>query len=772
MGAGSEVARTVAGAAPGRADVSITPGTPGKEASATSGAAAPPSAVDRVKAYAGERVTSAQLEYEVAADGSFVPVSATASFPPISRASDPAGYGRLAAVLFRRPPSASRAPAPTPLPDAPAAGTALQCAPAAAPPIAPAPVEDEAVKAVNLVWALRMTAHEQPHDPSVDARPTATRAMGHAMRRDNPSAVGASELLAAENRFLAAFEARAYEIALAQLAANERIALAEAGRYGELDCGDPTTEASHLRRAATDLAAVQTQLLAHVAEVNGHMAAVGGLQAQVTADNLDEYLDTPILQTDAHWRALRLQYDALRRIYGPAYPILLRKGTDYAALAAADGPQLATHVAGATGDVLAKILKTRAKLTPEKVWSLLPVVELTKRAMGIEANSYAQVLVDRRVAGAALEATFVQMALGALGLLMALAAIAITASSGGAAAPVGAAALATADALSSLALAGAGLGVYTAVEQYAEYDFKHAAAGASLDPVTALSAEDPSLAWLIVAIAGAVLDVGAAVLAYRSLSAIARATKTYEELVALERAAAAQASVLKQQGKLAGSEQEFVKRVMSSAEAKLAAKGKKPPIGSSLDDEVAATERAYAEATKEPAAILPNGKPIKPTGYGGGFHCPREQVPPDVAFKEGLPARGGDMRLKQHTMPGSEGPDTVSGMRGTTPQPTAPGDTADAYQGAVHWGTEGEWVYQIDGVPTWDLAQALEGRLPLPDGSFGGKLHTIAELEGAIPARVPPERIARAGQIGRADNGRLYVKTWIENPNYKPRVPK
>jgi hypothetical protein len=768
-----ELAHLVEGAAP---DDRVAPAAPGKgtRVPAVAGAAAPPSAAERVKAYAGETVRSAAGEYVVSAEGGFAPRAGAAA--AITRTSDPEAYAHLAAILFLRPPARASTPAAPPgltaAPPPPPPSLSCEPAPAAAPIPTGAGGEHDTVRAVNAAWALRDAGTPTaPGSASVDARPSATRAVSHAISRDRPAAMSAGELHDLENRLIAAFEDRAFAIAHAQLDANERIARAEAGRYGELSSGDPTTDANQLRTAATALGAVQTQILDHIAAVNAAQP-YGAPRAYVTATNLDDYLDAPILQTDPAYRALRLSYDTLRRIYGPAFPVLLHRNTDYNAIATADPARLAELVAGATGDVLTKIVKTRAQLTRDKTWSLAPVVELTKHAMGLQTSCPALVVIERHKAGRDQDAAFVNLALGALGLVIALAGIAVTVGSGGAGAPVGAAALASAEAMSSVALVGAGFGVVTAIEQYAEYDFKHAAAGASLDPVTALSAEDPSLAWLIVAIAGACLDVGAAIVAFRNLAAIARVVKTLDELAALERAAVAQAAVLKQQGKLAGTDQEFVQRVMRSAETKLATKGRKPPLAGALDDEVAAAEKAYAEANKKPMAILPSGREIPPQTYGGGYHCPREQIPPDVAFVDGLPARGTDMRLREHAMPGSElASGEGSGFRGTTPEPVAPNDAAEANQGAVYWGDVGDWVYEIRGVPTWDLEQALQGQIRLPDGSHGGKLLTVSELEGAIPSRVPGANIVRGGQIGVLQSGRKYVPHWIPNPNYKPRTP-
>jgi hypothetical protein len=184
--------------------------------------------------------------------------------------------------------------------------------------------------------------------------------------------------------------------------------------------------------------------------------------------------------------------------------------------------------------------------------------------MGIplDASTPAGRVIDEYQASLKAEETFVKLALGAMGVALAIGAIIVT---GGAAAPGVAGALATAETASALALASAGLGAYSAIEEYAEYRFGHAAAGSSLDPATALSRDDPSLAWLALAVVGAVVDVGAAVVAFKNLAAVSRAAHTAEGMLALEEAARAQARVLRREGRLgAMTEQEFVDRIKAA----------------------------------------------------------------------------------------------------------------------------------------------------------------------------------------------------------------
>jgi len=155
-----------------------------------------------------------------------------------------------------------------------------------------------------------------------------------------------------------------------------------------------------------------------------------------------------------------------------------------------------------------------------------------------------------------------------------------------------------------------------------------------------------------------------------------------------------------------------------------------------------------------PAAILPNGQLAPPTFYRGGFHGTTD-VPPEVALRDGLPARGDDWRLAEHTM--QEG---SSAFRGTTEVLYDPVNGG----GAAAWAGEGGWVYEIRGVPTWDVNTLLEGRVRTPGGFRGNLMYGENEL--AIPARVPPEHIKRYGRVEEDSSGHLRVRTWVDNPGY------
>jgi hypothetical protein len=87
-------------------------GVPGKRTgvNATESPFVPPSAEERVKAYAGETVTYAGYVLEATHEGTFVVRSAPAGAPTetITRTSNPQGYQRAASLLFQSPPRGAR----------------------------------------------------------------------------------------------------------------------------------------------------------------------------------------------------------------------------------------------------------------------------------------------------------------------------------------------------------------------------------------------------------------------------------------------------------------------------------------------------------------------------------------------------------------------------------------------------------------------------------------------------------------------------------------
>jgi hypothetical protein len=227
------------------------------------------------------------------------------------------------------------------------------------------------------------------------------------------------------------------------------------------------------------------------------------------------------------------------------------------------------------------------------------------------------------------------------------------------------------------------------------------------------------------------------------------------------RAAAEPAAAIASDGPTAtcdGNETNIYQALLPSAgTASLPHAPSSPPVAGA--DTAAATLAAIAErraAATIPHAILPTGQVAPPDGYEGGYHG-THHIPPQVALRDGLPAHGTDWRLLEHVLQQGN-----SAFRGTTLQPADPLGEC----GAAQWAREGGWVYDIRNVPTWDVNKQLDGRWKMPDGWHGNPVY--GENEFAIPARIPPQNIARWGVVEADRMGLLYVRDWVPNPAYDP----
>jgi hypothetical protein len=169
--------------------------------------------------------------------------------------------------------------------------------------------------------------------------------------------------------------------------------------------------------------------------------------------------------------------------------------------------------------------------------------------------------------------------------------------------------------------------------------------------------------------------------------------------------------------------------------------------------DVAAAEQLLVKRVQ--VARLPSGRLVPPSHYGGGWHG--TAAPPEQVFEHGMPGRGGNVDLESHVM---QGPDTA--FRGTTTTPLTP----DGAAGAAHWAGAGGWVYEIDGMPTWDVNQLLEGQRATP-GGFAGNLMS-GELENVVPAEVPPARIKGARPVLEGRGTGLKLGDYQANPHYVP----
>ena len=157
-----------------------------------------------------------------------------------------------------------------------------------------------------------------------------------------------------------------------------------------------------------------------------------------------------------------------------------------------------------------------------------------------------------------------------------------------------------------------------------------------------------------------------------------------------------------------------------------------------------------------PHALLPGGSPLAPDSMLGGFHGTSLSTPAKVRSAGGFTAHGTNPSLLDHV----EQRKLDSAFRGTTELLSTPGGAA----GAVQWAGNGGYVYEIRGVPTWDVNKALEGRVHSA-GTYGGN-PVRGELENAIPGEVPWTRVKRVGRVATNRAGQLVVSSWETNPSF------
>ncbi|MFE5813198.1 hypothetical protein ACFQ6S_07325 [Streptomyces sp. NPDC056479] len=448
---------------------------------------------------------------------------------------------------------------------------------------ASAPPAHPLVTAVNDV-AAQVRRAEQAHSPVQPTVRPGTGILGRMWARAAAEDTGRllrptrADLEQVEGRLIRVVSAEALRIAGVLLDRNETVVRREAARYGEPNATVPGSPAVRLRAAATELAVLQRRILDRVRQTgNARMAAVP--YAPQAGGPLDPSHFDDVMAGDNARADVEVQHEllprlnTLRRIYGAEFPILLGRNLDYAQFAVMDPGRLAQAVGGTTSDVLRSIAQLRGRLTEESVWQLPPLLEAARHVLGVVPGTPAAEALDRYLAQMKRDEIIRQLLLTALGITLAIAATVATAGAAAPAAGAGAAALA-----GGLSLATAGVSVFGAVEQYESYSFGRAAAHASLDPMTALAREDPSIVWLTVSVLGAVADVGAAIVAVRNMARLAKLAVGAKEFAGLEQAARAQARVLAAEGRLAGTEQEFVDAVLKSAKRQIGGAAAKPSL--------------------------------------------------------------------------------------------------------------------------------------------------------------------------------------------------
>ncbi len=165
-------------------------------------------------------------------------------------------------------------------------------------------------------------------------------------------------------------------------------------------------------------------------------------------------------------------------------------------------------------------------------------------------------------------------------------------------------------------------------------------------------------------------------------------------------------------------------------------------------------------ATGQPLAYDSEGNAVRPDVYGKGYHGRRFLTPEQVIADKGIlgkTPKNPSLNLKEHSFNNlDQDGHSVSLFRGVTEVPSNGRD-----QGAAYWADVGGYVFEIDGVPMWDVNYHLEGITRTLSGFKS--LPTAGEVEYAVPSEIPIECISRWGKVIESATGALFVRSWTEN---------
>ncbi len=180
--------------------------------------------------------------------------------------------------------------------------------------------------------------------------------------------------------------------------------------------------------------------------------------------------------------------------------------------------------------------------------------------------------------------------------------------------------------------------------------------------------------------------------------------------------------------------------------------------GRTLIEEALAREHGVTpvQVYRSPHALGPKGEILAPDYHGVVYHG-TTRVSPREMVRHGLRARGRSLSLEDHVLANGED----SAFRGATLVLASP--TRDS--GALLWAGAGGWVYEIEGVPSWDVNKHLDGRIQRSGLSVRNPVRQ--EQEHAVLGHVPPERVRRYGRVvAHPRTGHLMVEQWFDNPKF------
>lgn len=376
-----------------------------------------------------------------------------------------------------------------------------------------------------------------------------------------------SKLPAVQKR-LEAFRTRASEITLTLMDVSEQSILQEKRRYGVEEKVDapvnqgratgfmPSTYSMQTDSTqSTGLFAASGQMVTKLKKAfdarlmlrtienslygSGTSNGVGN-QPQMSAISVFSGADFERARSEAD--AARRAYDMTRLQLEPRFPILASyavpledessimaldvanyksKISDLEKLSQGANDERAGVLMKEIADRLDKIKQVRGRLMSEKdreldnLWKLPRVMAITKSDQKADAGSFLDGLVNAKVEDITADEEFVEMMTNAAALALGLIA----------AIPTGGASVALSLTVAAATTGAAAVSAVTAARSIDKYRLESATSSTTFGRAQALSADDPSLAWLALDIAGAIFDVVEAGKAFRAVAEVAIAVR-------------------------------------------------------------------------------------------------------------------------------------------------------------------------------------------------------------------------------------------------------
>jgi hypothetical protein len=182
-------------------------------------------------------------------------------------------------------------------------------------------------------------------------------------------------------------------------------------------------------------------------------------------------------------------------------------------------------------------IKTVRENVEKLIWKQDSIRKGTKAQMAVEEGSLENALIDEHAGDIQVDEFVTNLAVGVLMIAVGMIA----------AIPTGGASLGVSIAATAAATTAAGVSGFQAIRAAQNYQLEIAVGGTTFDKAKAISQEDPSLFWLALDIVAAIIDIHAALAAFKSLSQGVREVIAARALVKEAEAGAKAAGVTEKQ---------------------------------------------------------------------------------------------------------------------------------------------------------------------------------------------------------------------------------